>query len=142
MVPCRAIPIDAELIEALVGFIVRGLMFHHWGAALGGDCSVEVYSLTQRGEQTFNQHLGMNATQRVAGNVGQGALRYHGMQAVDNPNISMWEVSIFGGLKTVSGDQRIVSTKFGVTTGPVSVVERAARIVASGLVVPNLSLLI
>lgn len=134
--PSLAIPIDGERLEALVGYIVRGLMFHHWGVALGSDCSVEAYSLTQRGEQTFNRHLAKNAVQRALGNIGQGALLYRGVQAVDNPNISMWEVSLFGGFKTRGDDQRVASTKFGVMTGPLAVIERAARIAASGLNIP------
>ncbi|OCK55058.1 hypothetical protein [Bradyrhizobium sp. LMTR 3] len=68
MMPCLAIPIDGERLEALVGYIVRGLMFHQWGVALGSDCSVEAYSLTQRGEQTFNRFLAMHAAQRASGN--------------------------------------------------------------------------
>jgi hypothetical protein len=136
MMPCLAIPIDGERLEGLVGYIVRGLMFHHWGVALGSDCSVEAYSLTQQGEQTFDRYLGMNAAQRVTGNIGQGATLYRGVQAIDNPNISMWEVSLFGGFKTVGDDQRTSSTKFGAMTGPVAVIERAARVAASGLVIP------
>lgn len=136
IVPCLAIPVDGERLEGLVGYVVRGLMFHHWRIALGSDCSVEAYSLTQCGEQTFNRHLAKNSAQRAFGNIGQGALLYRGIQAVDDPNISMWEVSLFGGFKTIGGDQRGVSTKFGVLTGPVSVIERAARIAASGLTIP------
>jgi hypothetical protein len=136
MVPCLSIPIDGERIEALVGYIVRGLLFHHWDVALGSDYSVEVYSLTRHGEQTFDRYLGMNAAQRVTGNVGQGAMVYRGVQAVDNPKISMWEVSLFGGFKTVGDDPRTPSTKFGAMTGPIAVIERAERLVANGLVMP------
>jgi hypothetical protein len=34
MMPCLSIPIDGERLEALVGYIVCGLLFHHWGVAL------------------------------------------------------------------------------------------------------------
>jgi len=83
MMPCLSIPIEGERLEALVGYIVRGLLFHHWDVALGSDYSVEVYSLTRHGEQTFDRYLGMNAAQRVTGNVGQGVVVYRGVQAVD-----------------------------------------------------------
>lgn len=136
MMPCLSIPIEGEKIEKLVGYIVRGLLFHHWDVALGNDYSVEVYSLTGHGEQTFDQYLGMNAAQRVAGNIGQGVAIYRGVQAVDNPKISMWEVSLFGGFKTVGDDRWTSSTKFGAMTGPLEVVERAERLVANGLVMP------
>lgn len=137
LVPSLTIPIDGERLEELVGYIVKGLMFHHWGVALASDCSVEAYSLTQRGEQTFDRHLAMNAAQRVSGDIGQGAFTYRGLQAVDNANISMWEVSLFGGFKTFGYDELNSSTKYGVMTGPVAVIQRAERIAASGLLVPT-----
>lgn len=137
IMPSLAIPIDGERLEGLVGYVVRGLMFYHWGVALGGDCSVEAYSLTRRGEGTFNQHLAMNAAQRVSGNIGQGVLVYRGIQATDNTNISMWDLSLYGGFKIVGDDQQTASTKFGVMTGPIAVIERAARIAASDLLIPN-----
>jgi hypothetical protein len=137
MIPCLAIPIDGHRLEGLVGFIVRGLMFHHWGVPLGADSSVEAYSLTPRGEQTFHRYLGMNAAQHVSDDIGQGALIYRGLQAVDNPTISMWELSLYGGFKTLGDDLRIASTKYGVMTGPVAVIERAAQLAASELVFPS-----
>ena len=136
MMPCFWIPIDGERLEALVGYIVRGLLFHHWGIALGSDYSVKSYSLTEQGEQTFNRYLSLNAAQRVKGNIGQGVAVYRGVQAVDNPNISMWEVVLFGGFKTVGDDRRTTSTKFGAMTGPLAVIQRAESLVANGLVVP------
>lgn len=137
IVPRLVFPIDGERLEGLVGYIVRGLMFHHWGVALGNDCSAEAYSLTQRGEHTFTQHLAPNEARQVSGNIGQGALLYRGFQAVDDPNTSMWEVSLFGGFKTLGKDQQTASTKFGAMTGPIAVIHRAARIAASGLFLPT-----
>ena len=135
MIPCLAIPIDGERIEQLVGYVVRGLMFHHWSIALGNDCMVEVHSLTRYGEDFFSRYLALNASQRASGDIGQGALRYRGAQAVDDPQISFWEVSLYGGLKTES-DDRLTSTKFGVMTGPLAVRERADRAAANGLLLP------
>lgn len=134
--PCLSIPIDGEKIEGLVGYVVRGLLFHHWNVALGSDYSVEAYSLTGRGGQTFERYLGMRAAQRVTGDIGKSVTLYRGVQALDDPRISMWEVSLFGGFKTVGNDLRTVSTKFGVMTGPIETIERAERLAANGLVVP------
>ena len=136
MVPCLAIPIDGKRIERLVDYIARGLMFHHWGIALGSDCIVDVLSLTRHGEGFFDRHLALNARQRASGDIGQGALRYRGAQAVDNPQISFWVMSLYGGLKT-EGDDRMTSTKFGVMTGPVTVRERASRAAEKGLLLPS-----
>jgi hypothetical protein len=136
MMPCLSIPIDGERLEALVTYVVRGLLFHHWGVALGSDYSAEAYSLTKHGEQTFNRYLSLNSAQRVTGDIGQGAAIYRGVQAVDDPNISMWEVVLFGGFKTVGDDRKTTSTRFGAMTGPLAVIQRAESLVANGLVVP------
>jgi hypothetical protein len=63
-------------------------------------------------------------------------VRYRGAQAVDNPQISFWEVSLYGGLKA-ERDDRVTSTKFGVMTGPAAVRERASRAAANGLLLPS-----
>lgn len=137
MMPCLSIPVDGEKLETLVQYIVRGLMFEHWGVALCSDYSVEAYSLTQYGERTFKQFMELNAAQRVSGDIGQGVVLYRAVQAVDNPKISMWEVALFGGFKTISSDQKATSTKFGVMTGPLAVVERARRLVKAAWPRPN-----
>ena len=45
-----ALPLDGERLEELIGLIVRGLIFHHWGVALGPDMRVDTLSLTKHGE--------------------------------------------------------------------------------------------
>ena len=35
------LPLDGERLEKLVGLMVRGLILHHWGVALGPDMFVE-----------------------------------------------------------------------------------------------------
>lgn len=127
VIPSMAIPIDGARIEGLVGYIVRGLMFHHWGVALGSDNMVLVNSLTPYGEQFFDQQLNLNARHRVAGDIGQGALVYRAAQGVDNPRVSVWEMSLYGGLKTVGDNDQTASTKFGILTGPVAIHERAVK---------------
>jgi hypothetical protein len=42
LVSTMALPLDGERLEELVGLILRGLMFHHWGVVLGPDKNVDV----------------------------------------------------------------------------------------------------
>jgi hypothetical protein len=127
-----ALPLDGERLEELVGLIARGLMFHHWGVALGPDIFVDTLSLTKRGEAFFDQFSKMNAKQRVSNDIGVGALVYEGAQGVDNDAVSFWQLSLYGGLITASADTKDFSSKFGVMTGPKSIAERAHRRVARG----------
>ena len=125
VVRALTVPIDGEKVEKLVGFIVRGLMWHHWKIVLGPDCFVDVLSLTGRGEALFNRYQNMGARDRVRANIGNGALVYEGAQGTDNPQISVWEVSILGGAKMAGEDGTNFTSKFGVMTGPQALKDRA-----------------
>lgn len=132
LVNALALPLEGDQVEQLVGLIVRGMMFHHWGVALGPDMHVETLSLTKRGEAFFNRYRAANAKQRVAGNIGAGALVYEGAQGIDNDAVSFWQLSLYGGFTVSSGDGKEFSSKFGVMTGPKAIAQRAEQRVARG----------
>jgi hypothetical protein len=126
LVNALTVPINGERVEKLVGYIVRGLMWHHWGIVLGPDCFVEVLSLTAHGEAFFQRYAEMNAEARVKGDIGEGALVYEGTQGTDNPQVSVWEISIFGGARMTAPDGKDSISKFGVMTGPQTIKDKAA----------------
>jgi hypothetical protein len=131
LVNTTALPLDGERLEELVGLIVRGLMFHHWGVALGPDMLVKTLSLTRYGEAFFDQYTTKaNAKQRAANNIGAGALVYEGAQGIDNDAVSFWKLSLYGGLTVASDDNKEFSSTFGVMTGPKAVAERADQRIA------------
>jgi hypothetical protein len=132
LVNTLALPIDGERVEKLVGFIVRGLVFHHWGVVLGIDCFVDVFGLTKHGESFFSRFGKMNAGDRVRGNIGDCALVYEGAQGTDNPLISIWEISLFGSMKMVGDNAKESTTKFGVMAGTQSIKDRAEEKFTSG----------
>lgn len=132
LVNALTLPLDGERLEELVGLIVRGLIFHHWGVTLGPDMVVETLSLTKRGEAFFDRYSKMNAKQRVAHNIGDGALVYEGVQGVDNDAVSFWQLSLYGSIAMASADGQQLSSKFGVMTGPKAIADRANERVASG----------
>ena len=80
-----------------------------------------------------------NVKQRVTNNVGAGALVYDGVQGLDNDAISMWRLSIYGGITMDSGDGKHVMSSFGVMTGPKAIAERAEARVASGKYIIGIS---
>jgi hypothetical protein len=69
----------------------------------------------------------MRTKNRVAGNFGNGALIYEGTQAIDRPQISVWEMALLGGVKMASADGTDFCSTFGVMTGPQSIRDRAER---------------
>jgi len=132
VVRALTLPIDGEKVEKLTGFIVRGLMWHHWNIVLGPDNFVDVLSLTPRGEAFFDRYQKMRARDRVRGDIGNGALVYEGAQGIDNPQISIWELSMLGGAKMVGAGDTDFTSKFGVMTGPQSIKHRADERIRRG----------
>jgi hypothetical protein len=132
LVNTLTIPIDGEKVEQLVGFITRGLMWHHWNVVLGRDCFVDVLSLTARGESFFARYGRLNARERVKADIGNGALVYEGAQGTDNPKVSVWQLSLFGGIKMIDAEGAQTTYRFGVMTGPQSVKTLAEERVKRG----------
>jgi hypothetical protein len=132
VVNTTAVPLDGERLEQLIAFVVRGLMFHHWGVILGPDMLVQAMTLTKHGERFFDGYSKLNAKQRITGDIGKGALVYEGAQGVDNDAISVWQLSLYGGLIMDSGDGNHFMSKFGVMTGPQAIADRAEARVATG----------
>jgi hypothetical protein len=110
-------------------------MFHHWGVILGPECFVEVHSLTARGESLYAAFGKLNAKDRISGDIGKGALVYKGAQGTDNPQISVWEVILYGGLKMAAKGDKDFTSKFGVMTGPKTVQERAEKRMKRGTII-------
>lgn len=126
-----AIPLDWQRIELLINFIARGLMYYHWQIALGKDVNVDVTALTSAGELFFTKMKQWRCAQSVSGNIGEGALIYEGRQGTDNVEISIWELSLFGGMMMANSERRTISTKFGVMTGPQRISEATSTTVES-----------
>jgi hypothetical protein len=70
----------------------------------------------------------MCGTNGVQGDIGKRALVYEGVQGRDNPQISVWELSLFGGIRIADPDGALVALKYGVITGPQAIKDRAARL--------------
>ena len=112
-----SIPVDWAKVELLFGFIARGLAWHHFDKLqLGADCSVGIVNMVGRDGHMFRQFLGLNAGRRVEEDVGQGTFHYRGAQAGENPQITVWEFSIYGGIRTADSGDGVHN--IGVMTGP------------------------
>lgn len=97
--PTMTLPFDSDRLHQLFGFVVKGLLYHHWGVLLLPSHGLRVMSLTKFGDTSFSTFLGMNAKERVRSDLGKGAFSYEGAQGTDYPEFSIWRFSIFGGLK-------------------------------------------
>ena len=125
LVNALTVPIDDKKVEKLIEFIARGLMGHHWGVVLGPECFVDVLSHTPPYGALFQRFAEMKARNRVKVDIGDGALVYEGAQGTDNPQMSVWKISILGGVKMTAVNDEDSTSWFGVMTGPQAIKDRA-----------------
>jgi hypothetical protein len=86
-----ALPFESDRLVDLFGYIVRGLLFFHWGVRLTAEHFWEV-ALFRYG--AFDGFMQMRAKGRVSCNLGNGTFLYDGIQGTDNDAISAWRFSI------------------------------------------------
>jgi hypothetical protein len=118
--------IDGERLEELVSFIVRGLMWHHWRTYLSQQDLVVVMFLTGAGAAGFEKYVfTLETARRVSNELGRGTVRYEGAQATDPPELTIWRLSMYGGL-LLAGEQNDpatpaeTSSQWAAITGPLS----------------------
>jgi len=119
------IPIDGERYTELFKYIVKALSWHHWGVYIKKESIVCTIALTKFGKEMFHQHLfSLRAKNRVNEIIGNETVKYIGVQAVDDNEITVWEFEIYNGLVVANSIDKGFhkSTSIGAISGPPSVV--------------------
>ncbi len=122
-----SVPLDWQMVEQWLVFVVKGLAWHHWKVLIGPDFAVYILALTPHGEALFQRFRKMRAAERIRQDVGAGTFSYEAAQGVDCPQVSVWEFSIYGGVtlaESRSTPKETVS-KIGAVVGPKHVFDRA-----------------
>lgn len=97
--PSMKIPFDGYKLEKLFYFIVRGLVWYHWNLLLTSNTFVRAGCIMKMAEQLFENFFNGNSNQRVNEDLGDGTIRYEGIQSVDSEYLTLWKFSFYGGLK-------------------------------------------
>jgi hypothetical protein len=97
------VPIDANQLQGLFRYIVRGLAAHHWDTIIPAAHFVGVAILTEFGESIVGPMLEKNGRARAHASVAGGIFEYAGVQAVDDPFLTVWCFKAYGGV-TLGGD--------------------------------------
>lgn len=118
-----AIPINHIPLENLFAMMAKGLAWHHWRFTLGTGYSATAAILSDHGKRIVDEYLfALNARNRVAENIGGNAFAYEGLQAKDDPKLTLWRFSIYGGVSFGGGDDPRMAGQVGsqiiAVTGP------------------------
>jgi hypothetical protein len=112
-----ALPFEPEKLTKLFAFIAKGLAWHHWRVIIASDSASWAGLLNRTGESLLASWM-PPAEMRVGANLGGDAFSYEGAQASDNPNMTIWMFSVYGGLKLTGdpGAPEEEASKIGVVT--------------------------
>jgi hypothetical protein len=97
------IPIDAAQFQGLFRYVVRGLVAHHFETVIPQHYAVGAGLLTEAGEAFVGPMLQKKGRARVNTSIGGGVFQYAGVQAVDDPHLTVWCIQAYGGV-TLGGD--------------------------------------
>ena len=127
LVPTITVPLEWQKVEQWLVYLVKGLSGHHWKVLIGPNYTVKFLTLTSHGEVFVRQVLGRRAANRIRHDVGAGTIAYEAAQGVDNPKLSVWQFSIYGGMTLADDGTRPKQTgsKFGAIVGPNQLFDRA-----------------
>ncbi|WP_338828340.1 hypothetical protein [Bradyrhizobium sp. 27S5] len=102
LMPVHNVPIDGEKIGQLFSFIAKALLWHHWQTTMNPEShGIWAGFLNPIGLQLFSPFFASN--NQVRENLGEGTFVYEGVRGTDDPEMSLWLFSIYGGMK-LSGD--------------------------------------
>lgn len=119
-----AVPLDWRRVEELSVYMAKGIAWHEWKIRFGVEQFVSAHVMVGHQGAVLRQIHRLNAAKRVDVSLGDGTFRYAGAQAGDNPHITVWEFTLYGGLRSeLSGDG---PCNIGVLTGPTTIHQRAA----------------
>jgi hypothetical protein len=131
--PTSVVEFDGKKLDALLKYIGRGLAWHHWKVYLRADDEAIVMLLPDASSALFQGLIGhMGPENQVVENLGRGTVQYVGIQAADPPQLTVWQISMYGGL-VLSDDRRkadgesVSCTTWWVITGPRELAESFAR---------------
>jgi hypothetical protein len=98
LVPATTLLLDATKLRIFVRYIVRGLVAHHWNIVIPPDYCVGVAIWTEATERDFVRHIPDRGRAVAEASWGDGAFAYRGVQATDDPCLSVWQLQIYGGV--------------------------------------------
>jgi hypothetical protein len=125
-VPTMTVPFESEKIDRLFEFIAKGLAWHHFHQTIGPEAIAWAGLLTAFGEAHFEQWFAPKANVRINQSLGGGTFTYEGAQSDDDPKITIWRFTVYGGA-SFCGDPDVSwerNSRIGALTGSERLIAR------------------
>ena len=92
------IKLDSDILHEFIGFIGRGLIWHHWGKYLPLSCSYKTFTPSPIGMEFVSDLFNLTSTLRVDVRLGDDTVRYKGVMSEIDDGISIWAIQMLGGI--------------------------------------------
>lgn len=99
------VELDSDILHEFIGFIGRGLIWHHWRKYLPLSCSYKTFTPSPKGIEFISHLFNLTSTLRVDVRLGDDTVRYKGVMSEIDDGISIWAIQILGGI-TVSDEHQ------------------------------------
>jgi hypothetical protein len=108
-----ALSLDYEILHEFIGFVGRGLIFHHWNKYLPLDCTYKVFTPSPTGLKFLDSLFSLSTPYRVNIQLGNDTVRYKGVLSGIDEGMSIWAIQLLGGI-TIADDmtRHIFSNSF------------------------------
>ncbi len=95
------LPFDGEKYVKLFEFILKALVWHHWGLYISQDTIVYSTSLSKFGEELFEKHIfSLRCENRIINVLGKNTFRYTGIQIPEDKQTTLWLFEVYNGFVT------------------------------------------
>jgi hypothetical protein len=104
--PATTLPFDGDKLLTLFRYVVRGLIAYHWQVQVPQSYAVGASVLTRHGASFVEPFFRGQGGARVQVTLGDGLVEYEGVQAADDPALSLWRFRLYGGVRLADDPQR------------------------------------
>jgi hypothetical protein len=131
--PTVTMDFDGSKIEAFLKMAARGLAWYHWQTYIGSGCEVRALIMADMLALTLESVINENNANRVSKDIGNAALKYDGLQSPVIPEITVWGITMYGGVALSGGVRRDggpiqTSSRWIAITGPAEIAATIDRL--------------
>ncbi|MFH2134771.1 MAG: hypothetical protein ABII81_06265 [Pseudomonadota bacterium] len=102
------VELDSDALHEFVGYIGRGLIWHHWGRYLPLNCSFKIFTPSPVGIEFVSGFFNLHSNRRVDIELGNNTVRYKGVMSEIDDGLSMWAIQMLGGITVSDKNQSFV----------------------------------
>lgn len=131
------IPFEVTQLEKLFCFIAKGLAWYHWKIYLNNETHTVCAAVISAFLPTIGDSAArLTGREHVTEDIGNGTFLYEGLEGLDDPTLTVWRFTVYGGLVMGDGNPPVAfPTEVIAITGPIQSVHQLATMAEERILV-------